>query len=203
MHAVIVNLLLILGLIVVGEVVARLHLMPPSILRKLMHISTGGVVIFGSIITDYKAYVVVGIFLTIVIAATRPFLPMQSVSDRFNKSYGEVFFALGSAIAAALCISLTDFIACIAILALADTAAYVAGHLIASSMLRDTKSTAGSCACFIVSLIILVALGYSWGVAIIVSLYITVAEIVSDRGSDNVVIPAIAAILLTITHAIS
>jgi len=203
MHAVIVNLLLILGLIVVGEVVARLHIMPPSILRKLMHIATGGVVIFGSIITDYKAYVIVGIFLTIVIAASRPFLPMQSVSDRFNKSYGEVFFALGSAIAAALCTSLTDFIACITILALADTAAYVAGHVVTSPMLRNTKSTAGSVACFIVSVIVLLALGYSWGVAIIVGLYVTVAEIVSDRGSDNAAIPTIAAILLTITHTIS
>lgn len=195
---VIINLALIFGIIIIGELTARFTSIKPQTLRKLMHIATGATVIFGGIITNYHTFVIVGLLMVAALALTRNISPLKSVRDRFSESQGEVYFALGTALAAGIAVSLTDFIACIAILSLADTAAYVVGRAVKSPMLTAIKSVAGSSACLIVTFAILLVLGYPWGIALTLGVYVAAAEILSTRGSDNATIPGLVAFLLAI-----
>lgn len=193
---VIINFALIFGVIIVGELVARYTSIKPAIMRKLMHVATGATVIFGAAITDYRTFVIVGLLMVAGLAFSRKVMPLASVHDRFAKSQGEVFFALGTALAAGIATSLTDFIACIAILSLADTAAYIAGNSMQSTRLTSTKTVAGSVACMLVTVTIMLSLNYSVAIAFIVGTYVTIAEILSTRGSDNATIPGIVACIL-------
>lgn len=196
MQYIVINLLLICGLIIVSEAIAYTKLIHPSILRKLMHMATGTVVIFGSYITNYKAYTVVGLLMIVALIAARFFLPLKSLEHRFHESYGEIYFAAGVGIAALICPTLNGFVACIAALALADTAAYVAGNYFKSTRLYNNKTIAGTIACLLATYAIFASLGYNWEKSSIIGIFVAGAELLGSRGSDNMAIPIVGSLLL-------
>lgn len=196
MQDTLINLGLITALIIVSEIVARTTLLNPRVLRKAMHIATGGVVILGSYLTDYKSFILVGVLMTLALIAQHYLLPLKSLQDRFNTSHGEVYFALGVAIAALICPTLTGFVAGVLTLTLADTAAYFIGSHFSSPELYRTKTVAGSLTCLVVTLIIFVCFSYGWGISLIIAFYVATAELLSGRGADNLTMPVMAALLL-------
>ena len=196
MQDILINLGLIGAVIIVSEIIARLNLVRPSLLRKAMHVASGGAVVLGSYLTDYRAYIIVGVLMTAALFAQHYLLPLRSLQDRFNTSHGEVYFALGVAVAALLCPTLTGFLACVVTLALADTAAYVVGNSLASPKLHGSKSVAGSLACLLVTFVIFTSFSFGWGESLIIASYITAAELLSDHGADNMAIPVVGSLLL-------
>lgn len=196
MQDVLINLGLVIVVITISEIIARLKLIRPSVLRKVMHVATGGIVVLGSYLSDYHAYIIVGVLMTAALFAQHYLLPLRSLQDRFNQSHGEVYFALGVAIAALLCPTLTGFIACVVTLALADTAAYIFGKGLISPKIYGSKTVAGSLACLLVTFVIFTCFGYSWGESLVLAFYVTAAELLSGHGADNMAIPVVGSVLL-------
>ena len=202
MHQIIVdvatNLGLILAIIAIGEIIARTSGIAAPTMRKFMHILTAATVILGSLITDYHAFVIVGAIMTLGLFALRKITPLKSVTDRYNESQGEVYFALGVAITAYIAATPAIFITSITVLALADTAAFIVGRNVASPKLTATKSVAGTLACLIVSVIITLTFGHPLFISLVVGIYAAAAELLSTRGTDNATVPALCAALLSI-----
>lgn len=198
MQNILINIALVSALIVIGEIIARITPLKASVLRKGMHVAAGFVIMLGASITDYRAYVVVGLYIAAVLMLTRKFLPLQSVQDRFHQSYGEVYFAFGITLTAVACQSITDFLAVVGVLTIADTAAYVAGRSFRSPLARTGKTLAGTLACFLAAASIFLLLGYSPALSIIAGIYATLAELLGDNGSDNITMPIVCVVLLAI-----
>ena len=156
-----------------------------------------GMVLILSFCFGHTIFITIGIFFTLLMLTLRRVHPLQSLSDRAQESYGEVVFPLGVAVTAALSQTTEIFMISVAVLGIADTAAYIVGHTVQSKKLVFEKTIAGSGACFICSLLLLLAVAAPIP-AIITSITITLAELVSSRGYDNASIPIVASLLLTL-----
>lgn len=193
---IIIALLLIAGLLVVLEILARRKVYPANIARKVTHLASSLLICAVAFyILDYRWFILLGLVFAAVLFIARQTIGMKSIADRSHESFGEVFFALGTAAAALLCATSTQFIITMAILGLADTAAYFVGRNIKSAKLVFNKTLAGSLAFMIVSF--MVALFTTTPTqALLIAACLAVVEIFSLYGSDNLSLPIISSVLL-------
>lgn len=117
------------------------------------------------------------------------------------KSIGEIFFVIGIACAALLCLPAapTAFVGGVLVLGLADTSASIIGRLWggrAYHIFGETRTYGGSLTVLVVSAVILVVLGMHPLFALCAGWLLAAVEAIAPRGSDNVVLPVVAALLL-------
>jgi dolichol kinase len=181
-------LLIIVTGLVSAELLAKTKL-PKTWLRKFAHIGIAIIVIGCSLFVDYREFAIGGIIAAVAMLAVKQTGVLKSLSSHFAKrSYGEVMFPLGVTVSAILAHNLAFFIVSIAIVGLADTAAYVIGKSIKSRELIFTKTIAGSVAFFIVAFIILLFV-VSPLKAGAIGAVATIAEMIGIQGTDNILIP--------------
>lgn len=115
-------------------------------------------------------------------------------------TYGELYFAAGIILSAVLFIpgDILAFQAGMLVLGLADPLATLVGKRFGRHQYRlwgDTLSYEGSAACFLASFLILYLCGLTLVPAVCGALILTAVEASAPRGSDNLLLPAIAGIL--------
>lgn len=168
----------------------------PAITKKMSHVGFSLFIIGCTFFYDYQTFIAVGIVFFILLTTLRFLYPLKSLSDRSSTSIGELAYPLGVSLAALICQSQVSFITVVSILGLADTAAYIAGRSLKSPKLMFQKTTAGSLACFIVTVAILShVLGFNYH-SILTSVAIALTELLSLGGIDNLTVPLIASLLI-------
>lgn len=197
------ELLIVVGVFFAGlvgfEVLARLKIISQSIMRKIIHVSMSLVVICFTFLFDYKVMVAAGLFYAVILLIARKVFKFYSLRDRHDESWGEIFFPLGIGLAACIATSQMIFIAAMLVLALSDTVAYVFGRRYPKSrQIVPNRTVAGSGAGFVTSLVIVIALQFTFSTALAAALVVLVAEVISQRGLDNVTMPVAAASVLSL-----
>ncbi len=191
--AFIFSALLISAFISIIEIISRTTSIKRSHSRKITHVGASLLVASLSYIIDYKLFIYLGLFFTIGMSFSRYKLPLKSLSDRAEHSYGEIFLPLGITISAMICTNLNYFVCAVLIVGLADTAAYYFGQNIKSPKLYKNKTIAGSVACLIMVFIISLFVS-SVTKSLLIAVILTFGELVSPRGSDNLSLPMLASI---------
>lgn len=188
--------------VLVGLLAVRImtHLkLPTTWIRKLSHLGSMVLIIAGAFVFGYKPFVVVGIVFALLLLLLKVLHPPKALKGaEARESYGEIFFFIGVTIAALLAQSPLHFVIPIAILGLADTAAYIVGRSIKSPKLVFSKTLAGSLAFIVVAFLLFVIVA-PWQLALIGAVVTGLAELVGMRGGDNITVPIAAALLLTLT----
>lgn len=193
---------LIAGIAVVGGIVfsilmTKWHIPVPWV-RKISHLGAMLVIILGAYFFGYHLMIIVGIVFAVLLLLIKLVRPPKALSTKEAKeSYGEIFYFIGVALTATLAHSLSHFVIPIAILGLADTAAYVAGKSLHSPKLIFSKSMAGSTAFAVVAFVLFLFVLPWWGAGIGAILTAGV-ELVGAYGSDNIIIPVVASLILYI-----
>ena len=169
----------------------------PSVIRKISHLGAMALIIVIAVLFGYKLFIVVGIVFAVLLLAIKFIHPPKALKNKeARNSYGEIFFFVGVTLTALIANSTSHFVIPIAILGLADTAAYIFGRSIKSPKLLFSKSLAGSLAFMIVAFLLLLIVT-PWWVALIGGAVTAIAELVGLRGSDNVTIPVVAVLILS------
>ncbi len=190
-------LLLAISLIGVGvlEYLSRHTKLPAAVIRKSGHAGLALILAGAAIWLDQQFFVIGGVMLCVIASIVRQ-LPLRSLATFKKSSYGELFFPLGIALAALIASSSTHFIACLLLLGLADTAAYYFGRRIRSPRLVGNKTVAGTLAFGTVSALIIWWTTGSLSAAFLLAIPLSLVELMSQRGSDNVTVPVVTACLL-------
>ncbi len=171
---------------------------PTPVIRKLSHLGSMALIIIVAFLFGYKLFVVVGIVfasLLLLIKLIHP--PKALTTNEARDSYGEVFFFMGVTIVSLIAPSVGQFVIPVAILGLADTAAYVVGRSVRSPKLIFSKTLAGSLA-FVVDAFLLLLIVAPWWLALTGAVVTAIAELVGLRGSDNLTVPVVAALILVL-----
>lgn len=192
---VVITVLVLTGFLLLNEFVARRWRPPAEVSRKVAHVGSAVLAAGSCLWLDHRWYVIIGFGFTVALLAARRFLPLRSLSSRSDRSWGEVLFGLGVAVAALIAHRASSFVLAVLILGLADTAAHLIGRRVPVRQLILGRSVGGSATFVIIAA--LVALPAGPGPAAVVALGCALAELVSPRGTDNLAVPALAAALLT------
>ena len=171
---------------------------PTAWIRKLSHLGSMALIIIVALLFGYKLFIIVGIVCAVLLLLIKLIHPPKALKgSEARASYGEIFFFIGITLTALLANSTLHFIIPVAILGLADTAAYIVGRSVKSRQLLFSKTLAGSLA-FVVVAFFLFLLAAPWQLALLGAYITGLAELVGLRGSDNISVPAVAALLLTL-----
>lgn len=171
---------------------------PTAWIRKLSHVGSMFLIIIGAFVFNYKIFITVGIVFAVLLLLIKLLHPPKALKTaEARQSYGEVLFFVGVALTALLANSTPHFVIPVAILGLADTTAYVVGRSVRSRQLIFSKTLAGSLG-FIVVAFFLLLLAAPWPLALLGAYVTGLAELVGLRGSDNITVPVVAALLLTL-----
>ena len=180
--------------IIIIEIISRTTSLKKSLSRKITHVGASLLVASLSLIIDYKLFIYLGLFFTVSMTFSRYKMPLRSLSDRAEHSYGEIFLPLGVTISALICTTLNYFICAILIVGFADTAAFYFGRHIKSPKLYKNKTIAGSFACLVI--IFIISLFITSGMkSLLIAAILTIGELLSPRGSDNLSLPVLASIV--------
>lgn len=162
--------------------------------RKIVHTGSALLIVLVALLFDWRLFILLGPLFFIVLILARRFHPLESLRDRSNESFGEILFPLGVTVAALLCPTQITFVVTVLILGISDTAAFYIGRAIKSPRLLHKKSVAGSLAFFITAFIIAL-LSTNFPLAVSVAIVTTLVELASPKGTDNLSIPSVAALL--------
>lgn len=188
--------------------------------RKLLHIIHGvGLAVMAFVAPLWAVAIVDAIFLALVIAGRYIYKyklkyigPLQYLGKLYKvgrPSYGELLFPLSVIATAFIAHSEWEFAAAMLVLALADSAAALIGKRYgkktAYKILGQNKSIIGSAAFYVVTLTVVAGYirlggpGFSEGLPLALlwmPIVITAAENLGVYGSDNLLIPIVAVLLL-------
>lgn len=191
------------GPLVLGEALTRWLNLKGEAARKLTHVLGGGAAACLVLVISLDEIALIGILFTVIMSVIHKYKFVRSLYDVKRESLGEVYFPLGVTVAALLAQTPQAYAAAMLIVGFADAAASIVGGTYGRHRLIGTKSIEGSMAFYAVSLIVLVTFNNQSGTLSIIQLLTVaagamVAELVSPRGSDNLVVPAVIALLLRI-----
>ena len=194
--SILVCIILLIGL-VTFELIARRTKISKTAIRKIVHVGMCLLLVALTFLFDYRVMILVGLFFTLLLLAARRYFRLYSLRDRSDESWGEIFFPIGVGITAAIATNQQIFIASILILAITDTVAYVVGKRFPNAYkITYNRTVAGSGAGLIATCCIVFATGFTLIDCLVVTAGVTIAEIVSRKGADNLSLPVSAAVLL-------
>lgn len=195
----IIGLMIVLAGVAIFEFLARATKIPSVVIRKVIHIGMALVGIGLSVLLGYRIFIPIGLILFLFFIVARNIYKFRCLRDRNDESWGEIYFPLGVAAAAIIATDQRIFIASILILALSDTAAFIAGKSFPKSpkIVKD-RTVIGSGTGFAVSMLILTLLGFGVIQSLLTATGVFVAELISKRGMDNFTMPTATAIILSV-----
>lgn len=186
---------LLAGFLALNELVARRREPPLEASRKIAHVGSAVLAAVSCLWLDFRWYVLIGLLFSAALLLARRYLPLRSLSSRAEGSWGDLLFGIGVALAGLLSDNAIVFVLAVLILGLADTAAFLVGRRWPIRIVVLSRSVGGSLAFLVVAFLITLPAGPV--TATVVALGCTVAELVSPRGTDNLTVPAIAAVLIS------
>ncbi|GIW60777.1 MAG: hypothetical protein KatS3mg087_1843 [Patescibacteria group bacterium] len=197
-------------LLVFTEYLWRANKLRGESARKLVHIIVGSYVAFWPFIISFEAIQAISAAFLLVVAVSLRFDIFKSIHGVARQTWGEVLFAIGIGLIAVLTDEPWVFAACILHMSVADGFAALAGIKWGKSncykVIGHTKSVLGTavfwlCSIFITgtAIIMIPSLGAEHAYIIIwLPLLTAAAENIGIGGTDNVIVPVIVYLALTI-----
>lgn len=200
-----------------GELLWKKHILKGEFARKYIHILCASFVAFWPLFLSRLQIVLLGLLFIAVLIIVKKLKLFRSIRAVQRANYGEIWYALGICVVALIFKSDLIFTFAILQMALADGFAAVVGVALKrkANIFKfngSQKSQAGSITFFGISFILNIAY---WGIfthfgtnfgaigvthlaiySVISASLLTVAEVISPKGSDNIIIPVLAGILL-------
>ncbi len=175
--------------------------MYPFLLRKGVHSITAVLLAFIGVTYGLVPVVAIGLVLLGVFLLTRQRAVLDVLGLVQKASYGELFLALGVILSALLYLTggPDAFVGSILVLAFADPLAAIVGTRYGKREYRvfgERRTFEGSAVCLAVAAFILMAFGMYWPYALLGGLVLAVVEAFAPRGSDNLLLPLVAGLLL-------
>lgn len=188
-----------LALFSVLELIARKVKLNIEVSRKLAHIIAGVSAAFLPLVMPFSSIIGIALLFLVVMLVSRRAKLFRSIHDVKRQSYGELLFPLGVALTAWLFPIAHIYTYAILIMSVSDGLAGLLGSKFGKmkyTLGSAHKSYIGSTVFLITALVI--GFSFSWSYSIIaISLVLTLVEAASTRGVDNVLLPPVAALLLT------
>jgi phytol kinase len=210
--AVLVVAALCASILVLGETVRRVFAVKPEGTRKLVHVLMGLTAsAFPWFFRDVRPVLLVCAVFAAVLGGSLMLSRLSSVHGVDRRTAGALWFPLGVAVVFVAAEGRTDlYVIPMVVLSLADPAAAIVGRTYGAHRFRaarDSKSLEGSLAfllvasgCLFVTLRLTTPLGPELGVrALGIGALLAGIEAVAPAGSDNVLVPVAALLLLRAT----
>ena len=203
----VVLIVLFLGLCVGAELLAWRVDVAPELLRKLVHMSAAVFAAFLPLVVSFAEIAELGLVFAGVMALSARLRVFNAIHGVARTTYGEVFFPLGITVLAIVSPSPLSFAYGVLVLGLADgLAALVGGRLGRRPvpLLQTRKTLWGSgtflAVCFALGLVLLVGAGVPPAYALLaagaMAIVLTPVELSLEHGLDNLVLPALAGLLV-------
>lgn len=182
---------------VLGEGSSRLLRSTPEATRTTVHIACGLLSVIAVLWLTRAEIIALALFFTVVMLVSMRLSLLRSIHDVSRRSWGEMFFPLGIAVAAFLYLPVNPnlYTLSILVLAISDPLANVLGSRARGGRLLFGKSWQGSLAFFVSSAAICLVF-LPVGQALMVSTVLTITEAISPFGSDNLTIAAGALVVV-------
>jgi phytol kinase len=212
------------GLILIsGEYLSRKRILKGEFARKFVHILTATFVAFWPLFLSHYQIAILSLVFVAMVVIVKKFKILRSFKSVRRTTYGEIWYALGIGLVALLFQDNAIFTVAILTMALADGFAAVVGVGLGKNAIQYRyknihKSIAGSMTFLTISFALNlfywfglngIALNESMvspALPILLSassaIILTFTEIVAPKGSDNVIVPVLAATLLWLPTAV-
>lgn len=203
--------------LIIGEYLSRKRILKGEFARKFVHILTATFVAFWPLFLSHYEIAILSLVFVGIVVVVKKFRILRSLKAVRRTTYGEIWYALGIGIVAVLFQSDAIFTIAILVMALADGFAAVVGVGLGKKAIKYrykniNKSIAGSLTFLIIAFTLNLVYWFGFkGQAISLTtispalpvllsasaaIILTLAEIISPKGSDNVIVPVLAATLL-------
>jgi phytol kinase len=167
----------------------------PNYTRRVAHVLSGVLVLIDYFFISPIVFVLLVAGSTVLIGLSQWFQFARSIHNVSRRTYGEVLLSVGYLVAHAINSAPEVFVPSVLVIMFADSLAGIATDLRG----QTRHGVAGTVVFAVVALVILLtATTVPWYTAIAIALSLTVVERVSPWGSDNVTIPAAAAVALSL-----
>lgn len=201
-------------ILILGELLWRLKITKGEYARKFVHILTAIFASTWAFYIDNQMIILISMIIVSVVILVNRYKIFPSIHAIKRATYGEIWFPLGIGITALIFSNPYIYALAVLHMGLADGMAAVVGVAMGKNALRFkimgyTKSFAGSLTFFTISLwlylsywlnftsVPIFADNFTQAVTVSLSsaLIVTVVEMVSPKGSDNVLVPVSAGVL--------
>jgi phytol kinase len=189
-----------IALFTIIEVAARKMPLSIEVSRKMAHILAGISAALLPLILSFMSIVVLALLFLMVMLVSRKRKIFRSIHDVERQSYGELFFPLAIAITALFFPDTATYMFGILVMAIGDGLAGLLGFRYGKkryTLRKAHKSYLGSTIFFIASVLIGFIFLHSFMI-VIIALMLTCIEAVSIRGFDNLLLPPVAALLMSL-----
>ena len=168
--------------------------------RKLVHVTAGLAAAAMPAVLTFREIAVLGVLFAAAMAASRRLGLLRSIHQVDRATWGEVCLPLGVAAAAVLAPDPARYACAVAIVAISDPAACLAGRRLGGPRLPGSAKTFAGTAAFAATAaaICLVLLPGRPAAAVVLAIVTALAEAVSSRGLDNLAIPVAAVGMLAL-----
>lgn len=212
------------GLILIaGEYLSRKRILKGEFARKFVHILTATFVAFWPLFLSHYQIAILSLVFAATVVIIKKFKLLRSFKSVRRATYGEIWYALGIGLVAVLFQSDAIFSIAILQMALADGFAAVVGVGLGKNAIQYrykniNKSIAGSLTFLVISFGLNLFYWFGLNNAALDSsmvspalpvllsassaIILTFVEIISPKGSDNVIVPVLAATLLWLPTAV-
>ena len=194
-------------LLIGSEAWYRRHTAHGEFSRKFIHITVGSFVAFWPFFLSWNSVLVLSLGFLVVVGISKWLNLFQAIHSVQRPTWGEVYFAIAVGSLALITDNKWIYAAALLQMSLADGLAAVIGTRFGNSsrylIFGHTKSLIGTLTFFVVSLVILLALGpqlpqhFSAGELAGLALLATVIENFAVSGLDNLFIPLIIGLVLS------
>jgi phytol kinase len=199
---VLISMNLLIGIVIAGlplisiELLARIKTINPEVTRKLIHTLSALDVMLLSYWLSLDLIAVIAFIFFLIMLAGRRFSIWKSLNKISRNSWGEVAFTIGVGVTCLIASDESVFRQAIIILGLADTTAAIIGiHTGKHKVVFTQKTIEGSLAFVLTTIIIMLFFMQSLALSVTVGFVLTLTELYTPRGFDNITIP-VAAVLL-------
>ncbi len=209
MIAIFATLFVVFAILVFAEMLRNRKILSDENLRKFVHIGVG---VFVSTWPFYLSILTIEIFclaFLAVVLASRYFKIFRSIHSIDRKTWGDILFPIGIGLTVMLAVEPWIFTVAMLHLSLADGIAAVVGKKYKRTrtytLLNQTKSTTGTLAFWLVSVLIVGALilvqyqnlaSVALPLIIWLPLITTLIENAAPQGTDNLLVPFTVTVLL-------
>ncbi len=184
--------------LLIFEAISRQYKISPEITRKAVHILTSAVVVYMTFFLSLNEIAAISALFLVFFVGTRRYNIWKSLFEIKRKSYGEIMFAVGVILAALIAEDESIFACSVLVMGLADPAAAVIGqHYGKAHKFFNSKTIEGSIGFFLITVFLLGAFGVSsLQTALFFGAIVTLAELISRGGLDNISVPLAVCLLL-------
>lgn len=200
-------IVLFTALCIGAELLARRVELEPELLRKLVHMTAAAFAAFLPLFVSFTEIAVLGLVFAGVMGLSVRLHVFNAIHGVSRTTYGEVFFPIGIAVLAVVCPNGLSFAYGVLVLGLGDgLAALVGGRLgrRAVPLLQTRKTLWGTgtflVVCFALGAMLLIPTGVALPYALVaagsMAMVLTPVELSLTHGLDNLVLPALAGLLV-------